>query len=258
MAILLISKGGAFFFAVFVCIVSVFALKEYFYIVFHFHSDHLVFIRILFFSGLITGLGIILASFKGLFDVVSGLVSLQVIVSGLFSIIWYSSDKNVLEKVAKQIQGIVYIPCLLSYLVLIRNSNEGIVWVFLLLVLVFAGDTGAFYAGSYTGRHKLCPKVSPGKTIEGSVGGLAATLLAGVLFKHFFLVHLSSVLCIIFFICISFVAQAGDLFESVLKRKGGIKDSGSILPGHGGILDRIDGLLFAAPVAYIFKVYILY
>jgi len=143
-------------------------------------------------------------------------------------------------------------------MILIRNSNDGIVWVFFLLVLVLSGDTGAFYTGTYLGRRKLCPLISPGKTIEGAAGGFAATLLAGIAFKYFFLAHLSWVLCGFFFICISLASQAGDLFESVLKRKGGIKDSGTVLPGHGGILDRIDALLFAAPVAYIFKTYVLY
>ena len=254
--ILLISKGGAFLFAMFVGCVSVFALKEYYCIVFNANSRPLPKPVVLFFF--ISGLAIIFASFEGLLDVVACLIALQVVFSGLFSVVWYTSDKDALEKVAKQVHGVIYVPFLLSYLVLIRNSNDGIIWIFLLLVLVFSGDTGAFYAGTYLGRHKLCPSISPGKTIEGAAGGLAATLLTGAVFKYFFLPHLSLVLCVCFFICISVAAQVGDLFESVLKRKGGIKDSGTVLPGHGGILDRIDALLFAAPVAYIFKAYVLY
>ena len=255
LVILLISKGGAFLFAVFTGVISLFALKEYFYIVFN--ADRSGLIRILLFSGFATGFGIIIASFAGLHNFVANLIALQVLFSGMVSIAWYKLDTDVLEKVTKQIQGIVYVPFLLSYLVLIRNSNDGTVWIFFLLVLVFSGDTGAFYTGTYMGRHKLCPSVSPGKTIEGAVGGFVATLLVGFVFKYFFLSRLPWVLCILFFICISFTSQAGDLFESVLKRKGKIKDSGTILPGHGGILDRIDALLFAAPVAYMFKMYIL-
>jgi phosphatidate cytidylyltransferase len=254
--ILLISKGGAFLFAMFVGCVSVVALKEYYCIVFNANSSPLPKAMVFFFF--ISGLSIIIASFEGLFHVVTCLIALQVVFAGLFSIVWYGSDKDVFENVAKQAQGVFYVPFLLSYMILIRNSNDGIVWVFFLLVLVLSGDTGAFYTGTYLGRRKLCPLISPGKTIEGAAGGFAATLLAGIAFKYFFLAHLSWVLCGFFFICISLASQAGDLFESVLKRKGGIKDSGTVLPGHGGILDRIDALLFAAPVAYIFKTYVLY
>ena len=112
------------------------------------------------------------------------------------------------------------------------------------------------YAGSFLGKHKLCPAVSPGKTIEGSVGGLIANLGAGAIFKYFFLPAYSWGLSLLFFISVGIAGQIGDLFESELKRSAGIKDSGGILPGHGGILDRIDALLFAAPVAWFFKEYL--
>jgi phosphatidate cytidylyltransferase len=131
-----------------------------------------------------------------------------------------------------------------------------VLWIFLLLILVFLGDTGAYYVGSYFGQHKLCPAVSPNKTIEGSVGGLAASLGAGALFKHFFLPLLPWGLSLLFFFSIGIAGQVGDLFESQLKRVYKIKDSGTLLPGHGGVLDRIDALLFAAPVAYFFKEYV--
>jgi phosphatidate cytidylyltransferase len=161
------------------------------------------------------------------------------------------------EIVTKQVLGIVYIPLLISYLVLIRNGIHGVIWVYFLLFIVFSGDIGSFYIGSFFGRHKLCPAVSPNKTIEGSVGGLVANLGSGALFKYFFMPLLPWGLSILFFLSIGVVGQVGDLFESELKRVGNIKDSGTLLPGHGGILDRVDALLFAAPVAYLFKEYIL-
>jgi phosphatidate cytidylyltransferase len=98
--------------------------------------------------------------------------------------------------------------------------------------------------------------VSPGKTIEGSIGGLAGNLVAGAIGKYFFLSAMPWGLCLLFFIVVGVAGQVGDLFESELKRSSGIKDSGAILPGHGGILDRIDALLFASPVAYIFIRYV--
>ena len=142
--------------------------------------------------------------------------------------------------------------------VIFMVSPLPLLWTFWLLLLVIAGDTGAFYTGSFLGRHKLCPSVSPGKTIEGAVGGISAALAAGLVFKFFFLPDLPWISCILFLICIGIIAPVGDLFESMLKREGGLKDSGAWMPGHGGILDRIDALLFAALPAYCFKVYLLH
>jgi len=129
-------------------------------------------------------------------------------------------------------------------------------WIFLLLAIIFAGDISAYYVGSYLGRHKLNPAISPGKTIEGALGGLAGNLLVGSIGKFFFLPALSWGPAILFFLAVGLAGQVGDLFESEFKRSSQIKDSGGILPGHGGFLDRIDALLFASPVAYLFKFYI--
>jgi len=130
-------------------------------------------------------------------------------------------------------------------------------WIFFLLFIVFSGDTGAYYVGSYLGRHKLCPSISPGKTIEGAVGGVISSVIIGYGFKMMVLPQLNPSATIALIIVVNLAAQAGDLFESELKRAGNIKDSGAILPGHGGLLDRIDALLFAAPVIYLFKAYIM-
>ncbi|MCK4986755.1 MAG: phosphatidate cytidylyltransferase, partial [Desulfobacterales bacterium] len=183
-------------------------------------------------------------------------IGLNLIVVALISLFQFKTDQTVLDVVIKQLQGIIYIPVLLSFLVLIREGSSGMIWVFVLLAVIFAGDTGAYYVGSYLGRHKLSPAVSPGKTIEGSIGGLAVNLVLGGVGKYFFLSGLPWGLSLLFFLTVGIAGQVGDLFESELKRSSGIKDSGGILPGHGGILDRIDALLFASPVAYIFIRYI--
>jgi phosphatidate cytidylyltransferase len=154
--------------------------------------------------------------------------------------------------VIRQLQGTVYIPVLLSFLILIRAGDVGMTWIFFVLAIVFAGDTSAYYVGSYWGRHKLSPAISPGKTIEGSLGGLAANLAVGAIGKALFFPGLSWATSILFFLAVGAAGQMGDLFESEMKRFSGIKDSSSLLPGHGGILDRIDALLFASPVAYVF------
>lgn len=154
---------------------------------------------------------------------------------------------------ARQVAGLVYIPLLLSSLIAVRAAAAGMAWIFAVLVVVFIGDICALYAGTFWGRHKLCPAISPGKTVEGSLGGLAGSLIAGSLYRWFFMPDLNWAWSLVLFLSLAVCAQTGDLFESLLKRHAGIKDSGTLLPGHGGMLDRIDALLFASPVAWIFQ-----
>ncbi|MDO9567545.1 MAG: phosphatidate cytidylyltransferase [Candidatus Desulfaltia sp.] len=260
--VLLTWKGGSILFAIFICIVCMMALVEYFRIVFNKAQSSKQEVKNLSafsfqLSAFIISPIIIMAAYINSFNIVFGLIILNLIFSGLISLRYFKTNPSVVELIAKQILGIIYIPLFLSCMVLIRNDADGAVWIFFLLALVFAGDTGAFYVGRLLGRHKLCPAVSPGKTIEGAIGGLIATLGAGLIFMNYFLKSLPLGPSILFFLLIGVAGQVGDLFESELKRYSGVKDSGSILPGHGGILDRIDALLFAAPVAYFFKEYIL-
>ena len=250
----LISKSGTIIFAVVISIVSVIALLEYFKIVLYPQSDNdFGSVSI---SAYLIGLMIICGAYYNLLNIVPALIVLNLLISGLMSLKKFGRDKNAPWLVAKQLMGLIYIPLFLSYLVLIRNTAEGIPWIYFILIIVFAGDIGALYVGSYLGQHKLCPAVSPGKTIEGSIGGLTANLCAGGVFKYFFFPVYSWWVSILFFILIGVAGQLGDLFESELKRSAGVKDSGGLLPGHGGILDRIDALLFAAPVAWFFKEYL--
>lgn len=251
--IFLIIKGGAYF-AILIGIVCVLSMWEYFRIVATAKGKPFSFITV---TGFFTGAMIIVASYGNFFDLILGLIALNIIICGLISIWQFKKDPLVLETVKKQLQGIVYIPLLLSFLVLIRNQPDGMLWIFFLLAIVFAGDISAYYFGSYLGRHKLCPAVSPGKTIEGSIGGLAANMFVGSLVKFFFLPVFPWASSLLFFLVIGIAGQAGDLFESELKRSSNIKDSGGLLPGHGGFLDRIDALLFAAPLAYLFKIYMI-
>lgn len=242
-------------FAIVVSIISLLAMWEYFRMVLNKVQDFSTFsFQLLAF---IVGPILIIAAYMNSLQAILGLMSLNLILSSLISMPKFTSDSLLVESITKQNVGIIYIPLFLSCMVMIRNGTDGILWIFFLLSIVFAGDTGAYYVGSYLGRHKLCPAVSPGKTIEGSVGGLVANLGVGALFKWFFLTSLSWGFCILFSIIIGIAGQVGDLFESELKRSSNIKDSGVILPGHGGVLDRIDALLFAAPVAYFLKMVIL-
>ena len=122
------------------------------------------------------------------------------------------------------------------------------------MAIVWIADTAAFFAGRQFGRHKLAPAISPGKTWEGFAGGLAGSLGASLLVRHFFLPEQSLLWTGLIVLLLGCLGAAGDLSESVIKRAFGVKDSGSLLPGHGGLLDRIDSLLLTAPVLY----YLLY
>lgn len=146
----------------------------------------------------------------------------------------------------------IYISLPLSLLVVIDRFPRGNLWIFFLLAAVFANDTGAFYVGRFFGRHKLHPRVSPGKTWEGTAGGWLATLLAAWLGCAVSGLHSFDWAMAALATGVAVFGQIGDLAESMLKRNHGVKDSGGILPGHGGILDRIDGLLFAIPLLYVF------
>jgi phosphatidate cytidylyltransferase len=254
--IFLIIRGGAPFFILIgaVCVVS---LWEYFSIIFHGRPKNKVMIH----AGLVLGFFMVLAAHQGSVAGLLWLLSLDLLVCAVASIAMSKPQTSLIESVPRQIHGMIYIPLFLSLLVLLRNQGNGASWILMILCVIFAGDTGAFYVGTYLGRHKLIPWISPGKTIEGAVGGVAANIAVGSLINYFFpllpwgmsMQTLPWGLSIAFFVAIGLVGQLGDLYESQFKRAADIKDSGNILPGHGGILDRIDALLFAAPAAYFFK-----
>lgn len=147
--------------------------------------------------------------------------------------------------------GVFYVGGLLAALPLLRG-DMGAAWVALVFVVAFANDTGAYFAGRAFGKHKLAPAISPGKTVEGAIGGLAATLVAMFLARVSFMPMLSVRDCLMIGIPAAIVGPVGDLVESLLKRSAGAKDSGRLLPGHGGILDRIDALLFVGAYVYLY------
>ena len=189
---------------------------------------------------------------------VFSVISTNLILAGCIALSDFSRRAEVFHAVARQVLGAVYISSFLTLLVLIHELDQGAVWIIWLLLVVFAGDTGAYYTGCYLGKRKLAPTVSPKKTLEGAAGGIAASIITGVVF-HMIVFDGLQYTGIIFIsaLLIAVTAQAGDLFASAMKRAGGIKDSGSLLPGHGGVLDRIDGLVFAVPVLYMLKVFVL-
>jgi len=155
-------------------------------------------------------------------------------------------------EIAVSYLGSSYIGILTSYLILMRYiSPNGFYYLLYVLIMTWSYDTGAYFTGILWGRHLLCPSLSPKKTVEGVVGGLFFTICAALLFQRLhplfaYFDNLALALLIGIFV------QVGDLVESTFKRMAAVKDSGTLIPGHGGLLDRFDGLLFSVPVAYFY------
>ncbi|MFQ5795706.1 MAG: phosphatidate cytidylyltransferase [Candidatus Bipolaricaulia bacterium] len=149
--------------------------------------------------------------------------------------------------------GLVYVALLAFFYLIYRFLGPG--YAILILALVWSYDTGAYFAGSLWGRRLLAPQISPKKTVEGVVGGLALTAIATAISSVWLPIRAGDILGLS--VTVGVFTQFGDLFESLIKRHAGVKDSGRLFPGHGGLLDRIDGLLFALPAFYLYATYAL-
>jgi phosphatidate cytidylyltransferase len=153
-----------------------------------------------------------------------------------------------LMNAAVNLFGTVYIGFMFAYILLLRFLPDGFFYLLYTLAVTWSNDSAAFFVGINFGKHKLFPRISPKKSIEGYMGGIIGGLVAAVILGIIFQRPLPPLLIISFFVVIA--GQFGDLVESIIKRNAGVKDSGTFLPGHGGILDRLDSLLLAAPVVY--------
>ena len=177
------------------------------------------------------------------------------VLSSVFLLLWSLFQKTEVDEafvdMAKLFFGLVWIVLGATHIALLAQEPLGVPWVVLLLLIVFAGDTGAYFAGRAFGRRKLYEKVSPKKTWAGVYGGLAASILATCVFAHYELPELAVEKAVVLALCVGASGVCGALVESLVKRACGVKDSGSIMPGHGGALDRIDSLLLGAPVMYV-------
>ncbi len=169
-------------------------------------------------------------------------------------IIIYNSKYTILDGAISLI-GIIYVALFLGHVILIsKEANAIVIW--LVFITAFGADTLAYFSGYFFGKRKLCPAISPKKTVEGAIGGtLGTTIISGVFGFLFLREHLFTVILI--GLVGSILSIAGDLTASLIKRKVGIKDFGNIMPGHGGVLDRFDSIIFTAPVVYYFLIFII-
>ncbi len=163
------------------------------------------------------------------------------------------SLENSLPSSAIAVLATTYVGMLSGSLIRLHNDfPEGYKLVFFLLLVVWLGDTGAYYVGKQFGKHKLSPRISPKKTIEGLIGGISASIIAAVVIHYTFFPKFPLLHAVIAGVLLSIAGVIGDLAESMWKRSAAVKDSGTLIPGHGGFLDRFDSILFTAPILYCY------
>ncbi|ARK30970.1 phosphatidate cytidylyltransferase [Halalkalibacter krulwichiae] len=158
------------------------------------------------------------------------------------------------DQVGFVILSSVYVGFGFHYLIMTREIPEyGLYFVFFVLLLIWTTDSGAYFVGRKWGKHKLWPDISPKKTIEGSIGGIVFAVIVGTIFYFIFPIFSSYLTAFLVIIVASTFGQLGDLVESALKRHYSVKDSGNVLPGHGGILDRFDSLIYVMPILHLLQ-----
>lgn len=193
----------------------------------------------------------ILFPFQDVSSTFFGLTQMEVTILFVMSLLTYMvlvKNKFTFDDVGFMLLAVVYIG--IGFYYLIETRNAGLNYVIYALLVVWSTDTGAYIFGRTMGRKKLWPEISPKKTIEGALGGIILACIVAVVFQLIFPFSFSTIIVILVTILASVFGQIGDLVESAFKRHYGVKDSGNILPGHGGILDRFDSLLFVFPLLH--------
>ncbi len=173
----------------------------------------------------------------------------------LFFLFRHGTIETVAARVAYTLSGILYAGVLITPLALMKHRDDGGAWIYICLTSAWLSDTGAYFAGRFIGKYfgaKLWPAISPKKTWVGGFGGMGGSFVALIIAKHFYLPVLTWTDVVLIAVPANILGQLGDLCESLIKRSVGVKDSGVLLPGHGGMLDRIDALLFVVPYVYAF------
>lgn len=246
--IYILAKGTPFYFFVLVFVATCLALNEFY----SFNISLLA--KELKLFGFLWGAFILVAAYNGDFSQLSGILAGGVILLFLIRLLKGRDLNGVINETAFLCLSVLYVVLLLSYLVLLRGLDYGHLWVLLLFFITWGSDTAAYFSGVHLGKRKLYPEISPNKSVEGLIGGFLGGIAGGLFFKSLFFPYVAFSDCILIGSVIGIIGPLGDLTESMLKRSSNIKDSGGLIPGHGGILDRLDSIMFSAPVLYYFAV----
>jgi phosphatidate cytidylyltransferase len=190
-------------------------------------------------------------------DAVAGGLIIVTLVAAIVHLVSFGDLPTAASRAGLMLFGVLYVAVMLTLLVLLKKLPEGHDWIFLILTVTWFSDTGAYATGRLLGRHKLYRAISPGKSVEGAIGGLCFSVCAAVLAKLWYMPQLEWVDAVIIAVIGGAMGQVGDLVESMVKRGYEVKDSGWIIPGHGGLLDRIDAVLFSTPFVYLYVTYII-
>ena len=208
----------------------------------------------------LTGFGLVwtlLFILRPQFDFPIPLLLTSAVVLSLILLVLSPQKEGAFTRWAWVMAGVLYVGWLLSYLVALRlEAGRG--WVYLALLSTFGSDTAAFFLGRALGRHHLAPRISPAKTWEGAIAGVLGAVIISLLFTlpTPLQLPLSYGQAILLGILVSVFGQLGDLAESLMKRNSGVKDSGNLMPGHGGVLDRMDSVVFAGVVVYLYYTFV--
>ena len=230
-------------FAIFLEFIIILAVRE-FIIMTYGHSN--VFKRPLMWIGAIF---IPICFYLQNFHLFFAVLFLLIFISFLMKMFSEKPTEKVFEDVSESVFASLMLPLLFSFLMLIRSIDTK--WLLFLFLIVWASDTFAFFTGIAFGKHKLIPKISPAKTVEGLLGGLTGAIIVAFI-VNYYLLNIGFIIMFIIAIDVIVAGVIGDLAESMLKRSNSVKDSGNLIPGHGGILDRFDSVLFAAPILYFY------
>jgi phosphatidate cytidylyltransferase len=237
--VLIVGWGGACLFTALFLILNIAALHEFFAMAFPTSPGEQA-------LGVVFGFGVALRVLQ--FERAEADMILSLLLLVYFSLYLFMAGelKDRLIRVAWILLGGLYLGYLLPHWILLFRLAQGRYWVAFVLMVVMSGDTLAYFAGKRFGRRKIAPAISPGKTVEGCVGYVVGSVLVGLIAAGWLFPELPRSEVIALGLSLSLLGQLGDLFESWIKRAFAVKDSGGLLPGHGGILDRLDSLIFPA------------